>query len=69
MATQTIEQQYVHSTDKEFQAFAGEKLKQMIENVLHDALREKGWDGSLDLIDWEASFDVTFIQETYEDEE
>jgi len=41
----------------------------MIENVLHDALREKGWDGSLDLIDWEASFDVTFVQETYEDEE
>ena len=69
MATQTVEQVIIHSTDKEFQAFAGEKLKQMIENVLHDALREKGLDGSLDLIDWEASFDVTFIKETYEDEE
>ena len=47
----------------------GDKVKQTIENILHDALREKGWDGSLDLIDWKASFDVTFIQETYEDEE
>ena len=69
MATQTTEQHFVHSTDKEFQAFMGEKLNQMIENVLHDALREKGRDGSLELIDWKASFDVTFIQETYEDEE
>ena len=46
MATRTVEQAIIHSTDKEFQAFAGEKLKQMIENVLHDALREKGWDAA-----------------------
>jgi hypothetical protein len=69
MAIQTTEQQFVHSTDKEFQAFMGEKLNQMIQNVLHDALVEKGWDGSIELINWKASFDVTFIQETYEDEE
>jgi len=69
MATQTTEKQFVHSTDQELQALMSEKLNQMIENALHDALVEKGWDGSLDLIDWKASFDVTFTQETYEDEE
>jgi len=69
MATRTTEQAIVHSTDKEFQAFMGDKVKEAIENILHDALREKGWDGSLDLIDWKASFEVTLVQETYEDEE
>lgn len=69
MATRTAEQAIIHSTDKEFQALMGDKVKQTIENILHDALVEKGWDGSLDLIDWKASFNVTFIQETYEDEE
>jgi len=69
MAKQTTEQAFVHSTDKEFQAFMGDKVKEAIENILHDALREKGWDGSLDLIDWKASFEVTLVQETYEDEE
>ena len=69
MATRTTEQAIVHSMDKEFQAFMGEKLNQMIENVLHDALREKGWEGSLNLIDWKARFEVTLVQETYEDEE
>ncbi len=68
MATQTTEQQSVHSTDKEFQAFMGEKLNQMLENVLHDALVEKGWNVHA-LARWQAVFDVTFIQETYEDEE
>ena len=68
MATQTTEKQYVHSTDQEFQAFMGEKLNQMIENALHAALVEKGWDVHV-LAGWVASFDVTFIQETYEDEE
>jgi hypothetical protein len=68
MATQTTEQNFVHSTDKEFQAFMGEKLNQMIENALHDALVEKGWNVHA-LAGWKASFDVTFIQETYEDEE
>ena len=68
MAIQTTEQHFVHSTDKEFQAFMGEKLNQMIENVLHDALVEKGWNVQA-LAGWKASFDVTFIQETYEDEE
>ena len=68
MATQTTEQQSVHSTDQEFQALMGEKLSQMIENALHDALVEKGWNVHA-LADWKASFDVTFITETYEDEE
>ena len=68
MATRTIEEAIVHSTDKEFQAFMGDKVKGAIESILHDALREKGW-SPLTLLDWEASFDVTFIDETYEDEE
>ena len=68
MAKQTTEQAFAHSTDKEFQAFMGDKVKEAIENILHDALREKGW-SPLTLLDWEASFDVTFIDETYEDEE
>ena len=68
MAIQTTEQQVVHSTDKELQAFMGEKLNRMIEDALHDALVEKGWDVQA-LAGWGASFDVTFIQETYEVEE
>lgn len=68
MATQTTEQNFVHSTDKEFQAFMGEKLNQMIENVLHDALVEKGWNVHA-LASWQGVFAVTFIEETYEDEE
>ena len=69
MATQTTEQQYLNSVDKEFQKSMSEKLNRLIEDALHDTLVEKGWDGSLGLVDWKASFYVTFIQETYEDEE
>jgi hypothetical protein len=68
MSIKTTEKDFVHSTDKEFQAFMGEKLNQMIENVLHDALVEKGWNVHA-VAGWKASFDVTFIQETFEDEE
>jgi hypothetical protein len=68
MSIKTTEKDFVHSTDKEFQAFMGEKVKQEIENILHAALVEKGWDVAV-LLGWKASFDVTFIQETFEDEE
>jgi len=68
MATQTTEKQFVHSTDQELQAFMGEKLNQMIENALHAALVEKGWNVHT-LDGWKASFDVTFTQETFDDEE
>ncbi len=70
MATQTTEQALVHSVDKAFQAIlkSNPEIGEAIEAILWDALVEKGW-SIHSLLDWKASFDVTFIEETYEDEE
>ena len=70
-ATRTTEKTFVHSADKEFRALlkGNYEIREKIEDILHDALRDKGWDGGLTIIDWKASFEVTVLQETFEDEE
>tara|TARA_R100001015_G_scaffold13834_1_gene6247 strand:+ start:308 stop:523 length:216 start_codon:yes stop_codon:yes gene_type:complete len=71
MATRTTEQTFVHSVDSEFRAIlkSNPEIREQIEDILHDALRDKGWDGGLTITGWKASFEVTVLQETYEDEE
>jgi len=71
MSIKTTEINIVSSFSKEFRALlnANPDIKQAIENILHDTLVDKGWDGAIELIDWQAAFEVTFIQETFEDEE
>lgn len=75
MATRTTEKITIHSVDSEFQEILKsnpeirEKILASLEDILHDTLRDKGWDGGLNIVDWKASFEVTVLQETYEDEE
>ena len=71
MAFRTTEKTFVHSVDSEFQAIlkSSPEIREKIEDILHDALRDKGWDGGLTITDWKASFEVTVLQETFEDEE
>ena len=70
MAIQTTEQAFVHSVDKEFQAIlkSNPEIREEIEAIINDCLVDRGWSVH-SLIDWKASFHVTFIEETYEDEE
>ena len=70
MARQTTEQAFVHSTDSEFKAIlkSNPEIREAIEAIINDALVDRGW-GVHSILSWDASFDVTFIEETYEDEE
>tara|TARA_A100000172_G_scaffold72541_1_gene53697 strand:- start:352 stop:600 length:249 start_codon:yes stop_codon:yes gene_type:complete len=82
MAIRTTESGYgtilkttVHSVDSEFRAILKsnpeirEKILVSLEDILHDTLRDKGWDGGLNIVDWKANFEVTVLQETLEDKE
>ena len=70
MATRTTEKTPIHSVDSEFQAIlkSNPEIRKEIEAIINDCLVDRGWSVH-SLIDWKASFDVTFIEETYEDEE
>jgi|TARA_X000001382_G_scaffold112770_1_gene90190 hypothetical protein len=70
MATQSIEKVFVHFDEEAFEAVLKDNpdVKKAIEDILHDNLVDEGWDIS-SVLGFKASFDVTFIQETFEDEE
>jgi len=70
MARQTTEKAFVHSTDSEFKAIlkSNPKIREEIEAIINDCLVDRGWSVN-SILFWDASFDVTFIEETYEDEE
>ena len=70
MASQTTEQAFVNSTDSDFKAIlkSNPEIREKIEAIINDCLVDRGWSVH-SILFWDASFDVTFIEETYEDEE
>ena len=70
MSIKTTEVSTVSSFSKEFRALlnANPDIKQAIDNILHDTLVDI-CDASIELLDWQAAFEVTFQIENFEDEE
>jgi len=69
MSIKTIEKTGVNSNNKEFIKIleSNPDIRKAIDDLLHDTLVDWGWNPTL--LGWNAVFDVTFDNETFEDEE